>query len=185
MREVITTKKKGEHYVTNNDLLAEIIKFKKDGKMSETLGKQLLTISAHYSTKSNFSGYTWKQDMISESVFTCVKYLKNFNPEKSTNAFAYVTQIIKNSFKLYITDQKKHSKIKDVCYKGYELYQAENREVIQYSQKSLNYENILSFVDENIPIETDFEEIFEVEKTVEKLNPAEVVEKINEVLINE
>lgn len=155
---VINTKKKGEHYVTNSDLLAEVIKFKADGKMSEALGKMLLTISSHYSSRSNFSGYTWKQDMISESVFTCVKYLKNFNPEKSTNAFAYVTQIIKNSFKLYITEQKKHSKIKDVCYRGYELYQTENRDVIHYTQKSLDYENILSFVDE-ILIPTEIEAV--------------------------
>ena len=147
---MIKTKKKSEHYVSNNDLLAEIIKFKNDGVMSEELGKMLLSISTHYSTKSNFSGYTWKQDMISEAVFTCVKYLKSFKPEKSTNAFAYVTQIIKNSFKLYITDQKKHSKIKDACYRGYEMYKTENRENRHYTQKSLDYENILSFVDENV-----------------------------------
>jgi DNA-directed RNA polymerase specialized sigma24 family protein len=152
---VVTTKSKGEHYVSNSDLLAEVIKFKDEGKMSEDLGKMLLMISTHYSTKSNFSGYTWKQDMISESVFTCVKYLKNFKPEKSTNAFAYVTQIIKNSFKLYITDQKKHSKIKDVCYRGYEMYQSDNRDNNHYTQKSLDYENILSFVDENVKVKED------------------------------
>lgn len=140
---VIRTKKeRPEYYVTNSELLSEIVKFKESGIMSNELGKMLLTISTHYSTKSNFSGYTWRQDMISESVFTCVKYLKNFNPEKSTNAFAYITQIIKNSFKLYITEQKKHSKIKDVCYKGYEKYQEENRMIYQ-SNKSLDYENIL------------------------------------------
>jgi len=166
MRGVIQIRKKGEYYVTNKDLFDEIVKFKKEGKMSELLGKQLLTISTHYSSKSNFSGYTWKQDMISESVFTCVKYLKNFNPEKSTNAFAYVTQIIKNSFKLYITDQKKHSKIKDVCHRGFELYQNENRENNYYSQKSLDYENILSFVDEIVtPVEVV--EVKNVEKTNE------------------
>ena len=151
--------------------------------MSESLGKMLLSISTHYSTKSNFSGYTWKQDMISESVFTCVKYLKNFKPEKSTNAFAYVTQIIKNSFKLYITDQKKHSKIKDICYKGFELYQTENRDVIHYTQKSLNYESILAFVDENITL--DPEEIKIPIEDIPEDVAIKVVETINEVLANE
>jgi DNA-directed RNA polymerase specialized sigma subunit len=143
-------KKKNEFYITNEELLKEVVLFKQRGVMSEELGKMLLTISTHYSSKSNFSGYTWRQDMISESVLTCVKYLKNFNPEKSSNAFAYITQIIKNSFKLYITDQKKHSVIKDVCHRGFELYQGENREANNYTQKSLDYENILSFVDENV-----------------------------------
>lgn len=147
--------------------------------MSELLGKMLLSISTHYSSKGNFSGYTWKQDMISESVFTCVKYLKNFKPEKSNNAFAYVTQIIKNSFKLYITDQKKHSKIKDICYRGYELYQTENRDVIHYTQKSLNYESILSFVDDSsVPVEEIKIPIDEVPEDV----TIKVVETINEVL---
>lgn len=141
--------KKGEHYVSNNELLEEIVKFKDNGVISEELGRMLLSIATHYSSKSNFSGYTWRTDMISESVLTCVKYLKNFKPEKSTNAFAYVTQIIKNSFKLYITSQKKHSKIKDICHRGYELYLEESRHAPQYAQKSLDYENILSFVDEN------------------------------------
>jgi DNA-directed RNA polymerase specialized sigma24 family protein len=151
---VILTKKKSIHYISNSDLLEEIIKFKKEGVMSEELGGMLLKIATQYSSKSNFSGYTWKQDMVSESVLTCVKYLKNFKPEKSTNAFAYVTQIIGNSFKLYITQQKTHSKIKDICYKGFELYQEEERDVIHYTQKSLNYETILSFVDENVKTES-------------------------------
>jgi len=153
IKGVIPIRKRGDHYISNNDLLAEIVKFKKEGKMSEELGQMLLKIATQYSSKSNFSGYTWKQDMVSESVLTCVKYIKNFNPEKSTNAFAYVTQIIGNSFKLYITDQKKHSKIKDICYRGFEVYQTEERDVIHYTQKSLNYETILSFVDENVKTE--------------------------------
>ncbi len=149
-------RKKNEYYVTNEDLLQEIILFKQEGRMSEKLGKMLLQVATHYSSKSNFSGYTWKQDMISEAVLTCVKYLKNFKPEKSTNAFAYVTQIIKNSFKLYITEQKNHSKIKDICYRGYVLYEEFNKEhENNYVQKSLNYETILTFVDENVVVDEE------------------------------
>lgn len=144
---MIIIRKKNEHYITNEDLLKEVILFKEKKVMSENLGKMLLTIATHYATKSNFSGYTWKQDMIAESVLTVVKYLKNFNPDKSTNAFAYITQIIKNSFKLYITEQKKHSKIKDICHRGYLLYQDDNKEMTGYVQKSLNYELILACVD--------------------------------------
>jgi hypothetical protein len=146
---VITTINKSNFYVTNADLLGEIIKYKESGKMSEELGKMLLLISTNYSTKSNFSGYTWRQDMVSESIFTCIKYLKNFNPEKSTNAFAYVTQIMKNAFKLYITEQKKHSKIKDVCYKGFEYYQKEYK-ISYQSDKSLDYGEILFLSNETV-----------------------------------
>ena len=109
------------YYVKNKDLIVEVIKFKEDGVASEELGQMLIAIATKLSTKGNFSNYTWRQDMISEAVLTCIKYLKNFNPEKSQNPFAYITQICKNSFKAYIKSQNKHSVIKDSCYKYYEI----------------------------------------------------------------
>jgi len=109
------------YYVKNKDLIVEVIKFKEDGVASEELGQMLIAIATKLSTKGNFSNYTWRQDMISEAVLTCIKYLKNFNPEKSQNPFAYITQICKNSFKAYIKGQNKHSVIKDSCYKYYEI----------------------------------------------------------------
>lgn len=51
----------------------------------------------------------WKQN----GILTVLKYLRNFDPEKSNNPFAYITTIISNSFIGYITKQKKHSKIKN------------------------------------------------------------------------
>lgn len=137
-------KKDGTYYITNDELIVEVTLFKENGKMSETLGKMLLTMATRYSSKSNFSGYTWRQDMISEAVCTCLRYLRNFNLEKSTNAFAYVTQIMKNAFKLYIIEQKKHSKIKDLCHRSFTNFSKENA-LEGYSDKSINYENLLDY----------------------------------------
>lgn len=144
--------------MTNADLLEEIIRFKTEGKVSESLGKMLLTLATHYSTKSNFSGYTWKQDMVSESICTCIKYLRNFNPEKSTNAFAYVTQIVKNSFKLYILEQRKHSIIKDKCFRGYMAYQTDEQNS-SYSSQSINYETVSSYVYDDVKVPEEIEVI--------------------------
>ena len=103
-------------YIKNADLLTEIVEFKKAGRASENLGKMLLSIAKNFSSKGNFSGYTWRSDMVSEAVLTCLKYLKNFDPNRSNNAFAYITQICNNSFKAYIKTQNKHSRIKDMCF---------------------------------------------------------------------
>lgn len=59
--------------------------------------------------------------MVSEAVYTCLKYSKGFKPEKSDNPFAYLTQICKNSFKGYLNAQKKYKNIKDECYKKQNL----------------------------------------------------------------
>ncbi len=131
----------GKNYVSNSDLLSEIIKYKETKIFSERLGQMLLDIANNYSTKGNFVGYTWREDMCSDAMMTCIKYLDNFNPEKSTNAFAYVTQICCNSFKLYIKKQHEHSKIKDICYKLNDILKNEET----YIQKSLDYEKLLEY----------------------------------------
>ena len=59
--------------------------------------------------------------MIGQAVLTCIKYSKNFNPEKSQNPFAYLTSICQNSFKAFLNTQKTHKKIKDECYKRQDL----------------------------------------------------------------
>jgi DNA-directed RNA polymerase specialized sigma24 family protein len=130
---------KNTHYIKNADLLKEIVAYRVNGVASERLGWMLMEIARNYSTKGNFSGYTWRTDMASEAVLTCLKYLKNFDETKSTNAFAYVTQICKNTFISYIKDQNKHGDIKDLCYKEYSKHVFENDEQVG---KAINYEQI-------------------------------------------
>ncbi len=124
------------YYVKNSDLLAEIVQFKIDGRASENLGRMIMMIAENLSSKGSFSGYTWKKDMVSEAVLTCLKYIKNFDETKSSNAFAYITQICKNSFLTYIKDQNKHSDIKDACYQQYMLL------IDKKPESAIDYESI-------------------------------------------
>jgi DNA-directed RNA polymerase specialized sigma subunit len=121
------------NYVNNEELLNEIIIFRENDVLSEKLGEMILVIAKNYSTKGRFCNYTWREDMVSEAVLTCCKYLKNFNPEKSSNAFAYVTKICHNAFKGYIKKENKHSKIKD------NLFNSFREDVIYYSLKGIDY----------------------------------------------
>ncbi len=122
-------------YLCNKNLLNELILFKKTGKISEELGGMFIQVATNLSKKNNFSGYTWKQDMIDDAVFTCVKYCKNFNEEKGTNAFAYITQICYNAFRNYIKKQNKHSKIKQHLYDRKDMILADSR----YTYTSIDY----------------------------------------------
>jgi RNA polymerase sigma factor (sigma-70 family) len=109
-------------YITNEEMMPLILEYRRTGRCSEDLGKALLTIATNYANKGNFHGYTWKEDMISEAVLTCIKYMHNFDPMRfeKPNPFAYFTSIIRNAFLNYIRKQKKHSIIKDHCYNNYE-----------------------------------------------------------------
>ena len=102
--------------------------------MSETLGAMILRISKGLASKGNYSGYTWVEDMIAEGNLTVCKYLHNFDPEKSNNPFAYITQICNHSFKNYIKNQKKHSIIKNAMFEKYDIQLGEDGH--------LDYENM-------------------------------------------
>lgn len=109
---------KKNNYLSNKDLLPEIMKYKETGVPSEKFGEMLLKIATNLSNKPNFIKYTWRDDMISSAVLTCLKYSKNFDPDKQErpNPFAYITTICYNAFQAYLNNQKKHKQIKHECY---------------------------------------------------------------------
>jgi hypothetical protein len=50
------------------------------------------------STKPNFMGYSYRDEMIADAIENCVAAAHSFDPEKSNNPFAYFTQIAKNGY---------------------------------------------------------------------------------------
>ena len=118
------TKKKSEHYVNNKEFLAAIVEFRKavnKAKRYKTerppvpnyIGECFLKIANHLSYRPNFINYTYRDDdMISDGIENCLQYLDNFNPETSSNPFAYFTQIIYYAFIRRIQKEKKQVTIK-------------------------------------------------------------------------
>jgi len=116
-------KKRSEHYVNNKEFLAAIIEYKASIADAEHLGKPkpritnylgecFLKIATHLSYKPNFVNYMFKDDMICDGIENCVQYINNFNPEKSSNPFAYFTQIIHYAFLRRIQKEKKQLEIR-------------------------------------------------------------------------
>ena len=131
------SKKKSEHYVNNKELLEALIVYRSKveksfmeingreptkadrsqhwpGKPQITnyLGECFLKIATHLSYKPNFVNYMFREDMICDGIENCVQYIHNFNPEKSTNPFAYFTQIIHYAFLRRIQKEKKQMEIR-------------------------------------------------------------------------
>ena len=76
------------------------------------VGECFLKIATHLSYKPNFVNYMFREDMICDGIENCLQYIDNFNPEKSTNPFAYFTQIIYYAFLRRIQREKKQLEIK-------------------------------------------------------------------------
>ena len=80
--------------------------------LSDYIGECFMKIAERLSHKSNFSGYSYREEMISDGIENCIMYAHNFNPEKSKNPFSYFTQIIYYAFLRRIEKEKKQSYIK-------------------------------------------------------------------------
>ena len=111
--------KKKKHYVNNKDFLQALIEYKEEvnkalendlprPRVSNYVGDCIMKIAVHLSHKPNFVNYSFKEEMICDGIENCLQYIDNFNPEKSTNPFAYFTQIIFFAFLRRIAKEKKH-----------------------------------------------------------------------------
>jgi DNA-directed RNA polymerase specialized sigma24 family protein len=134
------------NYIKNEHLLKELKIYEKTNVPTEELGRMFLLLAKRYSERGNFSGYTWKDDMIGESVYTCLKYMHNFDVNiDNPNPFAYFSRIIHNSFLNYISKQKTHSKIKDLCYKNLDFITPDanvDDENLYFNVRGIDYQPI-------------------------------------------
>lgn len=76
------------------------------------VGHCLVEIATRLATKPNFANYPAKDDMISDGIENCIRYIDNFDPTRFTNPFAYFTQIIYYAFLRRIQKEKKQLYIK-------------------------------------------------------------------------
>jgi len=116
-------KKVTQHYVDNKKFLEAMVIYKdkvnsakennrKKPDVTNYIGECFLKIANHLSYRPNFINYTYRDDMISDGIENCLQYMNNFNPEKSTNPFAYFTQIIYYAFIRRIQKEKKQQQVK-------------------------------------------------------------------------
>ena len=101
-------------YLTNKELLAEVINAKSKGVMTDKLASMLMMLTRKYAKKGNFVNYTYNEDMVSYALMMLVRTWNSFNPEKSNNPFAFYTQCIKNSFVQYLNQEKRQHNIRDM-----------------------------------------------------------------------
>lgn len=119
-------KKQKNHYITNEEIyppLAEYVRAYRKAKAAdlpkeeyprvpEKVGSAVLLIAQNLATKGNFSGYSFVQDMIGDGYENCIRYIHNFDPDKSSKPFSYITLIISRAFIRRIQKEQVHSYIR-------------------------------------------------------------------------
>ena len=170
------------HYVDNALFLEEMIEYKRQYYISksndeelpiisEYLGSVFLKIAQRLSFRPNFINYAFKNDMISDGIENCLHYIHNFNPEKSSNPFAYFTQIIYYAFIRRIQKEKKQLYIKYKSMQNYEI----SPEYVEYMNYDEDYKQVTDFKNSDFRVVVD-EFVDNFEKAKKK--KAEVKKKV-------
>lgn len=111
-------KTENRHYVNNKDFLAAMTEYRTarveaenkgetPPRVSNYIGECFVKIANHLAYKSNFVNYTFREEMILDGIENCITYINNFDPAKSSNPFAYFTQITYYAFLRRIQKEKK------------------------------------------------------------------------------
>lgn len=115
--------KKNSHYVDNEALYQAFVDWTNARREAESQGlpepdapkiihEAIVMIPTRLATKSNFGGYSFRDDMIGDAILNIFTYYRNFDPEKSKNPFSYFTQISYFAFIRRILMERKNSYVK-------------------------------------------------------------------------
>lgn len=143
-----------KNYVNNAEFLKSIVDYKKrcaqadaDGlpkpQIPNYIGECILQIAQRLSSKPNFAGYSYREEMISDGLENAIQAFDNFDPEKSKNPFAYFTQIIWYAFLRRIDKEKKQLYIKHKVAENSVLTDAivEQSEDDQFDSSNVEFSN--------------------------------------------
>jgi hypothetical protein len=116
------------HYVDNKEFAAAVVQYSLEVKSAKENGQEIPVVTDYIarcfmdmaeglSHRPNFSGYSYRDEMVMDGVMACLKAVTNFNPEASTrsglpNAFGYFTQIMFYAFLQRIGKEKKQQDVK-------------------------------------------------------------------------
>jgi len=173
---------KQKHYINNQDFLAALVEYKAKCAEAEAankpkpnipnyIGECWMKIAEGLSHKPNFINYTYRDEMVSDGIENCLMYFANFDPTKSSNPFAYFTQIIYFAFLRRIQKEKKQLYVK---YKATEQFglldEGEMYEDVDGNMKQfVLYDNLSEFI-----------QTFEAKKNEKKKTKLKVLDKFLE-----
>jgi len=162
--------KNTQHYVDNAEFYQALKVYHADVQTALTkneekplvpnyIGECFVKIANHLAYKSNFINYTYRDEMILDAIENCITYIDNFDPTKSSNPFAYFTQISYYAFVRRIIREMKHQDTKNRYIKNLNIH-----EIIKQEQDETEYVN---------------EFINYLKKQVEQAEDIEFIEKSN------
>jgi hypothetical protein len=147
-------------YINNNEFLQALVEYKRSIKEAEEsglpkprvpeyIGECILKITENIAKRPNFSGYTFKEDMIGDAIENCLLYLHNFDENASKNAFGYFSKIIWYAFLRRIDNESTETYVKFKSLEASPLFtdhKMESKKFINLNKSVLN-ENTVHIIE--------------------------------------
>ena len=86
---------------------------KTHGEMTEKLAIMIMKLTEKYALKGNWRNYSYREEMQGQAVLQLCQVALQFDESKSSNPFAFLTQISHNSFLRILNIEKKNQEIRD------------------------------------------------------------------------
>jgi len=83
------------------------------GNITNNLAVMFIKLTDRYGTRANWRNYTYNDEMRCQALLHLSAIALKFDESRSSNPFAYFTQILKNSFLRVLSVEKKHQTIRD------------------------------------------------------------------------
>jgi len=91
------TNKKTPGYLSNDDLYKEIIKSKKDGKLTDAAFNMLMLMTKRINRKFRYDNEMDREDVLQFSYLRLLQVWNNFDETRFSNVFSYYTEVIKRA----------------------------------------------------------------------------------------
>ncbi len=151
-------KRQPVHYVDNKQFYNDLVEYftqceknEKEGKaiprIPDNIGLSFMRIADGLSHIPKFFPYQFKDEMKADAIENCIRYIRNFDPQKYDNPFAYFTQICYYAFIRRIEKEKKMFYIKlksaemNATLDNHDDFEDESDNIIQYKM----YDNLAEF----------------------------------------
>ena len=102
------------HYINNAEFHEALVAYEQQRKLTPEMkipnyvGKCISLICEGLSMRPNFSGYTFREEMVGDAVENCLLAIRSYNT-KYTKPFSYFTQIAWFAFVRRINDEQKQT----------------------------------------------------------------------------
>ena len=81
--------------------------------MTDALGKCVILLAQNYCRKGSLHNYTYRSDLENFAIMEVARVWNRYDETRSANAFAFLTQVIKNAVRQELNKERRQRDIRD------------------------------------------------------------------------